>query len=118
MKQRSGGPVPEAMLGFRRIDAVRLVVTDDHVRAEVLGVTHRLPRTLTVSLRLAQRLIARGVPVVVRHLEPDRSAGDGSSRRSHPAGGGRRFGRAHLHRPAARATGSGWRAGDAWVSAP
>ncbi len=49
-------------LGFRRVDFVRLIVGEDGTTAEVTGVTHRLPRTIRVPLRIANALIEAGVP--------------------------------------------------------
>jgi len=50
-------------LGFRRIECVRLILDEDGTTAaEVTGVTHRLPRTIRVPLRIANALIEAGVP--------------------------------------------------------
>lgn len=57
-------------LGFRRIEFVRLIVDEQGTTAEVVGVTHRLPRTIRVPLRTAQTLIDAGVP---RYVEARRS---------------------------------------------
>ena len=56
-------------LGFRRIEFVRLLVDEDGTTAEVTGITHRLPRTIRVSLHTAIALIDAGVPkrVEARH---------------------------------------------------
>jgi hypothetical protein len=45
-----------------------VVVTVDGsgVHATAGGVTHRLPRTVPITMREAHRLVAEGVPVVVR----------------------------------------------------
>jgi hypothetical protein len=51
-----------SMLGFRRVDFVRLIVDEDGTTAEVTGITHRLPRTIRVPLRTATALIDAGVP--------------------------------------------------------
>lgn len=53
-------------LGLRRVSFVRVRLGDSWVRAEVVGVGHRWPRTLTVPLSVAARLAADGVPIVVR----------------------------------------------------
>ena len=57
-------------LGFRRIEFVRLIVDAHGTTAEVVGVTHRLPRTIRVPIRTAQALIDAGVP---RYVEARRS---------------------------------------------
>ena len=62
--------------GLRRVDWVRLSVDDTHVpvRAEVMGVGHRLPVVCPVPLSVAADLIAAGTPSVVRRLDA-RSSG-------------------------------------------
>ena len=62
--------------GLRRVDWVRLSVddTDVRVRAEVMGVGHRLPVVCPVPLSVAADLIAAGTPSVVRRLDA-RSSG-------------------------------------------
>jgi len=63
------GPVSAAALvGLRRVDWVRLLVDDDHVGAEAVGVGFRLPTTRPISMAVAARLIESGVPHVTRHL--------------------------------------------------
>ena len=59
-------------LGFRRIEFVRLIVDEEGTTAEVVGITHRLPRTIRVPLRTAQALIEAGVPrcLEARHATP------------------------------------------------
>ncbi len=67
-----------SMLGFRRVDFVRLIVDEDGTTAEVTGVTHRLPRTIRVPLHTATALIDAGVPSRVearRHTHPQRQVG-------------------------------------------
>jgi hypothetical protein len=39
-------------------------------RAEAVGVSHRRPATVPISLRMASRLAGAGIPMVVRHPEP------------------------------------------------
>jgi hypothetical protein len=56
------------LVGLRRIDWVRLVVSDDHVGAEVVGVGYRLPRSCPIPMSLAATLIASGVPHTTRHV--------------------------------------------------
>jgi hypothetical protein len=64
-----GGAVSAAALvGLRRVDWVRLLVDDDRVGAEAVGVGFRLPTTCPISLSVAARLISSGVPHVTRHL--------------------------------------------------
>ena len=63
------GPVSAAALvGLRRVDWVRLLVDDDHVGAEAVGVGYRLPASCPISMSVAARLIQSGVPHVTRHL--------------------------------------------------
>jgi hypothetical protein len=52
---------------LRRIDAVRVVVDDGPVRAEVVGIGHRFPATVRVSLALAAELVEAGAPLRVEH---------------------------------------------------
>jgi hypothetical protein len=59
---------PEDRAGLRRVDWVRLVVGDEAMRAEVMGVGFRLPVTRPISLSTAADLIAMGTPCVTRHL--------------------------------------------------
>ena len=56
------------LVGLRRIDWVRLVVSDDHVGAEVVGVGYPLPRSCPIPMSLAATLIASGVPHTTRHV--------------------------------------------------
>jgi hypothetical protein len=57
-----------SLVGLRRVDWVRLLVDDDHVGAEAVGVGFRLPTTRPISMAVAARLIESGVPHVTRHL--------------------------------------------------
>jgi hypothetical protein len=62
-------------LGFRRLDGLHLRIDGTRTTAEVSGVAHRLPTTMRVSLRTANRLIAAGAPV---HMsEPTTSSSRG-----------------------------------------
>lgn len=66
-----GRPVRDAAtcdpgLGLRRVSYVRVRIGDAWVRAEVVGVGHRWPRSVPVPLSVAARLAAAGVPIVVR----------------------------------------------------
>jgi hypothetical protein len=54
---------------MRRNCWVRIVVDDDGVHCELLGVGHRLPSVRPISLDTARALAARGVPTVVRSAE-------------------------------------------------
>lgn len=56
-------------LGLRRVSYVRVRLGEAWVRAEVVGVGHRWPRTVPVPMSVAARLAAEGVPVVVRREE-------------------------------------------------
>ncbi len=71
-------PLP-GTLGFRRIEFVNLIVGERGLSAQVTGVTHRLPRTIPVSIRTARRLIEAGahsrveiLPSTANNREPDR----------------------------------------------
>ena len=64
----SGSVSAAALVGLRRVDWVRLLVDDDHVGAEAVGVGFRLPTTCPISMAVAARLIESGVPHVTRHL--------------------------------------------------
>ena len=57
-----------SLVGLRRVDWVRLLVDDDHVGAEAVGVGYRLPASCPISMSVATRLIQSGVPHVTRHL--------------------------------------------------
>lgn len=59
----SGG---RAALGFRRITLVRAWTDPPVTRFEVDGVVHRYPVTRPVTAAMAARLVASGVPLVVR----------------------------------------------------
>lgn len=63
---------PADRLGFRRIEAVEIILDDHGSRAFVLGVAHRLPHALPVSWRLAAEIAGGGVPVrtVDRRRQP------------------------------------------------
>jgi hypothetical protein len=75
---------------LRRVNRVRVTVTDDAVRAEVDGVGHRHPVTLPVTLALASQLVRQGAPLCVKtpgstadgplnaqsHVAPGRSSSD------------------------------------------
>ncbi|HVX20983.1 MAG TPA: hypothetical protein VHB02_06530 [Acidimicrobiales bacterium] len=50
---------------LRRVQWVRVVVDDGSVRAEAVGMGHRLPATCPISLDTAAALARQGVPVSV-----------------------------------------------------
>jgi hypothetical protein len=62
----TAGQVGLRRVGLRRVDWVRLLVDDDEVRAEAVGVGFRLPTTCPIPLSLATELIAKGTPSVTR----------------------------------------------------
>jgi hypothetical protein len=68
MSAPSSPTATAALVGLRRVDWVRLLVDDDHVGAEAVGVGYRLPATCPISMSVATRLIRSGVPHVIRHL--------------------------------------------------
>ncbi|MBO0729709.1 MAG: hypothetical protein J2P57_10655 [Acidimicrobiaceae bacterium] len=55
---------------LRRVDGVRLWVSDSGCRAEVYGLGHRHPVHVRVSVALARELAEAGAPCDVR-VEPD-----------------------------------------------
>jgi hypothetical protein len=55
--------------GLRRVDWVRLIVDDDSVRAEAVGVGYRLPASRPIPLPVAAALIAGGTPSVTRTVD-------------------------------------------------
>ncbi|MHB1584226.1 MAG: hypothetical protein ACYCU7_01330 [Acidimicrobiales bacterium] len=58
--------------GLRRVSWVRIeVVAGRPVRAEAVGVAHRLPVTVPISLKRAAELAAGGVPVVRRRVDAE-----------------------------------------------
>ena len=56
---------PCAADGLRRVDAVHVYVTERPARAVAVGVAHRLPVTLPITLASAARLATLGVPVSI-----------------------------------------------------
>jgi len=56
------------LVGLRRVDWVRLLVSDDHVDAEAVGVGYRLPTSCPIPMAVAANLIASGIPYVTRHV--------------------------------------------------
>lgn len=70
--RRPGAGLPpttpaDVPLGMRRVAWVRITIESNTVRAEVVGVGHRLPVTRLVPLPVAAALVAGGIPSVVRH---------------------------------------------------
>ena len=55
--------------GMPHISWVRVVVDGASARAEVHGIGHRLPRTAAVPLSAAAGLAARGVPLLISHID-------------------------------------------------
>lgn len=55
-------------LGFRRVDFIRLVVGDDVVRAEAVGVAHRLPVSRPIPIHVASACMRAGTRHVVVHV--------------------------------------------------
>lgn len=53
---------------LRRVDWIRLLVDDDQVRAEAVGVGYRLPTTRPIPLSVAEALIAEGTPSFTRRF--------------------------------------------------
>jgi hypothetical protein len=50
---------------WRRLNWVRVIVDDDGVRAEAVGIRYRHPAVVPISLRLAADLARDGTPLVV-----------------------------------------------------
>jgi hypothetical protein len=62
-------------VGFRRLDYVRFCLEDAAVRAEAVGILHRLPRVVPIPLSMATRLVREGASVVVEdHRSPTGTA--------------------------------------------
>lgn len=61
-------PRPGEGAGLRRVDWVRLLVDDDGVRAEAVGVGFRIPVIWPIPLSVARKLIESGTPHVTRSL--------------------------------------------------
>jgi hypothetical protein len=62
---------------MRRVDWVRIDVSDDSLTAEAVGVSNRLPTARPISLATAVTLSEAGVPTVVR----DHRSGHGRVRK-------------------------------------
>jgi hypothetical protein len=50
---------------LRRVQWVRVVVDGQSVRAEAVGMGHRLPTTCRISMETAAALVRQGLPVSV-----------------------------------------------------
>jgi hypothetical protein len=50
---------------WRRLNWVRVIVDDDGIRAEAVGIRYRLPAVVPISLRLAAELARDGTPLTV-----------------------------------------------------
>ena len=71
-----GGYETALVPALRRVDGVRLVVGEGRTRAEVFGLGHRHPVTLSVTLGLAARLVEAGAPLELLGAETLVMAGD------------------------------------------
>ena len=83
-RRRDGAPggrtAGQGVPGLRRVEWIRLELAAGRpVRAEAVGVAHRLPVTVPISLHWAAELAADGVPVVRRRIGAERTASE------HPA---------------------------------
>jgi hypothetical protein len=54
---------------LRRINWVRVIIDRNGVRAEAVGIRHRLPAVVPISVAMAASLARKGVPLVVRRPE-------------------------------------------------
>ena len=61
-RRQQGAP----WVGMRRVDWVRIAVSDDSLSAEAVGVSNRLPTARPISLATAVSLSEAGIPTVVR----------------------------------------------------
>jgi hypothetical protein len=53
-------------VGMRRVDWVRIAVSDDALTAEAVGVSNRLPTVRPIPLSTALSLTEAGIPAVFR----------------------------------------------------
>jgi hypothetical protein len=53
-------------VGMRRVDWVRIAVSDDALTAEAVGVSNRLPTVRAIPLSTALSLTEAGIPAVFR----------------------------------------------------
>ena len=63
-------------IGTRRVQWVRISISDDGLRADVAGLAHRLPIIRPVPLPRAYALIRAGCPYVVRDDRPPAPTAD------------------------------------------
>jgi hypothetical protein len=56
-------------LGFRRVDFIRLIVSDDEVRAEAVGVAHRLPVSRPIPIHVASACMRAGTRHVMVRVQ-------------------------------------------------
>ncbi|HEX3946535.1 MAG TPA: hypothetical protein VHW47_02470 [Acidimicrobiales bacterium] len=50
---------------MRRVEWVRVVIEGSSIRAEAVGVGHRLPATCPISMETAATLVRQGTPLSV-----------------------------------------------------
>ena len=62
-------------VGMRRVDWVRIAVSDDALTAEAVGVSNRLPTVRPIPLATALSLTEAGVPAVFRDHRSGRGGG-------------------------------------------
>jgi hypothetical protein len=55
--------------GLRHVQWVRVVVGPEETRAEAVGIGHRHPRSVPISLSLAARLVGAGTPLVIHRVD-------------------------------------------------
>jgi hypothetical protein len=55
--------------GLRHLQWVRIVVNGTATRAEAVGIGHRHPRSVPITLALAARLVRDGTPLVVHRAD-------------------------------------------------
>jgi len=67
-----------ATAGLRRVERVRVLVSDGRAVADVTGVAHRYPYTFGVSLSTAARLADAGVPLLVERPGESKASRQGS----------------------------------------
>jgi hypothetical protein len=62
-------------IGMRRVAWVRITTTAGGPRAEAVGLVHRIPRVVRISMAAAADLVAAGVPYTIRPaVEPSASS--------------------------------------------
>ncbi len=58
-------------VGLRRVDWIRVLLGADGPRAEAVGIRHRVPVTVPITLAAATRIVAGGAPLVVHDLRAE-----------------------------------------------